>query len=233
MGIQIDYNFIATVFFKILKALPITLQITFVAMLVGLLIGMVVAIIRLYKIKGFCRIAQFYVSFIRGTPLLLQLFLIYYTIPMIFDYIAIKNGWNFRSNQIPIIVFALITYSINAGAYMSEIIRSGISAVELGQIEAAYSVGMNTFQAMRRVILPQALGISVPMLCSMFINLLKGSSIVFTISIIEITGMAKVSASMNYNFLEAYIACAILYWILCIITEKISLMLEKKVNVYN
>ncbi|WP_461204807.1 amino acid ABC transporter permease [Clostridium sp. DL1XJH146] len=218
---------------KILQALPLTLEITIVAMVVGLLIGIIVATIRLFKVKYLSPIADFYVSFVRGTPLLLQLLLVYYAIPLVFDNLAAKNGWAFRSNQIPIIVFALIAYSINAGAYMSEIIRSGIMAVEPGQLEACHSVGMTTPQALKRIILPQALGISIPMLCSMLIELLKGSSIAFTISLVEITGMAKASATKNYNFLEAYIACAIMYWMLCILIEKASVVLEKKVNIYN
>lgn len=233
MGISINYAFIGEVFFTILKALPVTLEITVISMVIGLAIGILAASVRIFKVKGLNKLAEFYVSFVRGTPLLLQLLLVYYAAPMIYDNLAIKNGWAFRSNEIPILVFALIAFSINTGAYMSEVIRSGIMAVEKGQFEACYSVGMTTKQTMRRVILPQALGISLPMLTSMLIDLMKGSSIAFTISILEITGMAKASATKNYNFLEAYIACAIIYWLLSMIIEKVSARLEKRVNYYN
>ena len=233
MGITIDFKFIGTVFIAILKALPVTLEITGVSILVGLIIGILTASVRIFKVKGLKQLAEFYVSFTRGTPMLMQLLIVYYAIPQIYDYYAVIYGWTFKSYEIPILVFALIAFSINTGAYMSEVIRSGIMAVEKGQFEACYSVGMTIRQTMTRVVLPQALGISIPMITSMLISLLKGTSIAFTISILEVTGMAKATAATNYNFLEAYLACAILYWGLSMLVERVSEFLEKRVMIYS
>lgn len=230
---KIDFGFIITVFFKALKAVPLTLEVSIIPMLIGLFIGIIVALLRIYKVKVLSSIADFYVSFIRGTPIILQLFVVYYAVPMIWDYFAKRFGWSIHSKSIPIAVFVIIAFSINAGAYMSEIVRAGITAVNIGQIEACYSVGMTLPQAMRRVVLPQALCISTPMLCSMFIDLIKGSSLAFTISLAEITGTARAACATNYKFLEAYIAIAIIYWGMCIIIEGFSALIEHRFNYIN
>jgi L-cystine transport system permease protein len=151
--VGIDTLFILTAFLEIIKALPLTLTVTIVPLLAGLGIGLIIAVIRMYKIKFIHRIAEFYVSFFRGTPILLHIMVIYLGIPMVYDTMADQYGWAFKSNSIPIVVFVIIAFSLNAGAYMSEIIRSGILAVNKGQIEAAYSIGMSSVQTIRRIII--------------------------------------------------------------------------------
>ena len=233
MGIKIDYSFIFSALVQELKVLPLTLTITIVPLMFGLGIGIIIAIIRLRKIPVVDRIAAFYVSFVRGTPLLLHIMLIYFALPMAFDALALKYNWSLHSKDIPIIVFIFVAFSINAGAYMSEIIRSGILSVNYGQVEAAYSVGMTAPQAMRRIVLPQALAVNLPMLCSMFISLLQGSSLAFSISIVEVTGEANIYAAASFKFLEAFIAAAIIYWGMTILVERITSILEKRVQRYN
>lgn len=227
---SIDYGFIATALFEIIKALPLTLAITIVPLLMGLAIGTGIALIRLYKVKGIHKIADFYVSFLRGTPLILHIYLVYFGIPLVVDSLAHKWGWSFQSKSIPLIVFIFIAFSLNSGAYLSEIIRSGIQAVHKGEIEAAYTVGMTTPQAMRRIVLPQAFMISLPNLCNMFVGLLHGSSLAFSISLLELNGKANVVASTNWKFLEAYIAVAMIYWAMTGTVEKIASLLEKRVR---
>ncbi|RTE10240.1 amino acid ABC transporter permease [Paenibacillus whitsoniae] len=216
-----------------LKALPLTLVIAIVPLFTGFIVGGLVAFIRMYRVKYLHRIAQFYVSFFRGTPLLLHIMLVYFAIPMIFDAIAVKNGWSMRSSAIPLILFIFVAFTLNVGAYMSETIRSGILSVSKDQLESAYSVGMTTWQGMRRIVLPQALHVSLPNLLSKFISLLHGSSLAFMISLQEINGTAHIVAMRNWKYLEAYIAAAVIYWILTIIAENISSFLEKRMNVYN
>ncbi|RAW10398.1 amino acid ABC transporter permease [Paenibacillus taichungensis] len=230
---SIDINFIYTSFFQILKALPLTLVITIVPLIAGFGIGLVTALIRIYKVAWIYRIADFYVSFFRGTPMLMHLFLIYYGIPLIIDKLAARYGWAFQSSSIPILVFVLFAFSLTAGAYMSEIIRSGILAVDTGQMEAAYAVGMSTPQALRRIILPQAVGAVLPNLCSMFVGFLHGSTLAFTVSQMDILGKADVVASVSLKFLEAFIAAALIYWGLTVIVERITALLERRVAVYS
>ncbi|MED4452379.1 amino acid ABC transporter permease [Metabacillus fastidiosus] len=228
----IDVPFIFTAFMEIIKALPLTLMITIVPLIIGFGIGLFVAVIRMNKVRYIYRIADFYVSFLRGTPILLHIMIIYLGIPMVYDQLANYYGWGLKSNSIPVVTFIIIAFSLNAGAYMSETIRSGILAVNKGQAEAAYSIGMTQLQTIKRIVFPQAIVAIIPNLCNIFIGFLHASSIAFIISIKELNGAANIIASNNLKFLEAYIAAAIIYWILTIISEQISALLEKQFLVY-
>ncbi|MNP31630.1 L-cystine transport system permease protein TcyM [compost metagenome] len=202
-------------------------------MLCGLAIGIVVALIRRYKVPVLHAVAASYVTFIRGTPMLTHLLLIYFGLPVIIDSLAVQFGWSFRSVSIPMIGFAYISFSITAGAYLSEVIRSGLQAVEKGQLEAAYSIGMTTRQAMSRIVFPQAFAIILPSLSNSTISMLHGSTLVFTVSVVDINAKSQIIASSNWKFFEAYIAAAIIYWAITILIERLSALLEKRINIYN
>lgn len=216
-----------------MHALPLTLFVSIIPLLFGFVIGIAIALIRIYKVRYIHRLAAFYVSFIRGTPLLLHIMLVYFGLPMLFDYLAGLNGWGVQSKSIPLVTFVLIAFSINSGAYMSEAIRSGILSVSHGQMEAAYSVGMTTAQGLKRIVIPQALMSSLPNLLNKFVGLLHGSSLAFTISLEELNGKANIVATSNLKFLEAFIAAALIYWGLTFIAEKITFVLERRLNLYN
>ncbi|MCM3151800.1 amino acid ABC transporter permease [Priestia sp. YIM B13446] len=229
----IDVPFIWTAFVEILKALPLTLLITIGPLLGGLLIGIAVAAVRINSVKIITPIANVYVSFFRGTPAILHIMVIYLGFPLFINKLSSYYGWSFNANSIPIVVFVLIALSFTAGAYMSEIIRSGLLAVEKGQIEAAYAIGMNRFQSMKRIVFPQAFALSLPNLCNIFIGFLHTSSIAFIVSQKELNGAANIVASNNLKFLEAYIAAALIYWMLTMLIEGITALLERKLTVYN
>ncbi|MGG0742476.1 amino acid ABC transporter permease [Priestia megaterium] len=229
----IDVPFIWTAFVEILKALPLTLLITIGPLLGGLLIGIAVAAVRINSVKIITPIANVYVSFFRGTPAILHIMVIYLGFPLFINKLSSYYGWDFNANSIPIVVFVLIALSFTAGAYMSEIIRSGLLAVEKGQIEAAYAIGMNRFQSMKRIVFPQAFALSLPNLCNIFIGFLHTSSIAFIVSQKELNGAANIVASNNLKFLEAYIAAALIYWMLTMLIEGITALLERKLTVYN
>lgn len=207
--------------------------ITVVPLIVGFFIGVGVALVRIYKVKPIYPLFDFYVSFLRGTPIILHVFVIYFGLPMLIDKLSSVFGWGIKTASIPILLFVLIGFSLAAGAYMSEIIRSGILSVDRGQLEAAYSVGMSTPQALVRVVLPQAIGVILPNLCNIFIGFLHTSSLAFTVSQMELLGKASVVASVNLKFLEAYIAAAIIYWGLTFLAERLTAFLEKRVTSYN
>lgn len=230
---KIDLQFIWTALIELLSVVPTTLAITAVSMLCGLAIGIVVALIRRYKVPVLHAVAASYVTFIRGTPMLTHLLLIYFGLPVIIDSLAVQFGWSFRSVSIPMIGFAYISFSITAGAYLSEVIRSGLQAVEKGQLEAAYSIGMTTRQAMSRIVFPQAFAIILPSLSNSTISMLHGSTLVFTVSVVDINAKSQIIASSNWKFFEAYIAAAIIYWAITILIERLSALLEKRINIYN
>lgn len=216
-----------------MKALPTTLAVTIVPLLFGFVIGVAIALIRLYKVKYIHPIASFYVSFLRGTPMILHLLIIFQGLPILYDSLAEHYGWALRSKDLPVIVFVFIAFSITAGAYMSEMIRSGILAVNRGQLEAAYSVGMTTPQAMLRIVFPQAISVSLPNLVNLFVGFLHGSSLAFTVTLMELTGKANIVASEGWNFLEANITVGIIYWALTFIVEQITGFFEKRLNIYS
>ncbi|MED0660974.1 amino acid ABC transporter permease [Bacillus smithii] len=224
----IDIPFIWTALKEIIKALPLTLMLTVIPIIIGFFIGLVVALIRVYEVKGLSAVANGYVSFLRGTPIIMHIMLIYFGLPMLLQAAAPKLA----ISSIPVSVFVLTALSLSAGAYLSEVIRSGIISIPKGQAEAAYSVGMSTFQMMVRIILPQALSQSIPNFTNIFIGFLHTTSIAFIVSEKELTGAAKIVASNNLKFLEAYIAAGIIYWVVTILVESISLLLEKKTTSY-
>ncbi|PKG23306.1 amino acid ABC transporter permease [Niallia nealsonii] len=229
----IDIPFIWTASLEIIKALPLTLLLTVIPLFSGFLIGLLVALIRVYEVKGLSAVANGYVSFFRGTPIIMHIMLIYFGLPLLIDKAADKFGFEAFSQLIPISIFVLIALSLSAGAYLSEAIRSGIVSISNGQMEAAYSVGMSTFQAMIRIVLPQALAQSIPNFTNISIGFLHTTSIAFIVSQKELTAAANIVASTNLKFLEAFIAAGIIYWGLTIFIESFSSLVEKKVKAYN
>ncbi|GGD67318.1 amino acid ABC transporter permease [Paenibacillus nasutitermitis] len=230
---KLDPSFIWTALVGLLSALPTTLYITIVSVVCGFIIGTVIALVRIYKLPVLSPIAASYVTFIRGTPMLTHLLLIYFGLQMIIDSLANQFDWSFRSASIPMIGFAYISFSITASAYMSEVVRSGLLAVNKGQMEAAYSVGMTTPQALRRVLFPQALAASLPNLSNSVIGMLHGSTLAFTVSVVDINAQAQIVASTNWKFSEAYIAAALIFWGLTFLIERATGLIEKRINVYN
>ncbi|MGN7762629.1 amino acid ABC transporter permease [Paenibacillus sp. 22594] len=230
---KLDPSFIWTAFVQMLSAIPTTLYITLVSVVAGFVIGVAVALIRIYKVPLLYPVAVGYVTFIRGTPMLTHLLLIYFGLPVMIDGLAVHFGWAFRSVSIPMIGFAYISFSITAGAYMSEVVRSGLLAVDRGQIEAAYSVGMTTPQALRRIVFPQALAASLPNLSNSVIGMLHGSTLAFTVSVVDINAKAQIVASTNWKFFEAYLAAALIFWGLTLLIERATALIEKRINLYN
>jgi L-cystine transport system permease protein len=215
---------------QLVKKLPLTLEITALALIVGFALGLAVALIRMYRVRVLCRVADAYVSDVRGTPMLLQFYVIYYGLPMLFDLLAERMNWGVRANIIPSFAFIIIAISFNSGAYMSEVIRSGILAVNAGEIEAGYSIGMSTSQVLKRIILPQSLVVSLPNFCNSIIGLLHGTSIASFFSIAEVTCMARVLAGDNWKYFEAYVAAGIIYWGVAVAIEQGMLLLERTVR---
>lgn len=225
---QIDILFIWKAFTEIIKALPLTLLIAFTPILLGLIIGIAVAFIRLNNYKVITPLANFYVSFYRGTPVIMHIFIIYFGLPVLFE-----SGFGISINFVPITIFVIIALMLNAGAYLSEIIRSGILSVSKGQIDAAYSIGMTTFEMLKRIVLPQAFAKSIPNLTNIVIGFLHATSIAFLVSVKELTGVANIVASSNLKFLEAFTAAGIIYWGVSIFIEIIAHLIEKRVTVYS
>lgn len=217
---------------QMLKAVPLTLFIAVFSMLLGLVFGFLLALCRIYKVPVLNQLAAVYVSFIRGTPILVQIYILFYGTPLLVDYLNKELAWNFSADTIHPLGYALTSYTLYTSAYQSEIIRAGLSAIDFGQLEAAYSVGMTTPQALMRIILPQALAVTLPNLGNTFIGLIKGSSLAFAVKVVEIMAVAKIVATDGYRFVEMYFDAALIYWVLCLVFEQLFAKFEKYLRRY-
>lgn len=228
----IDFQFMWDTFFVALSGAPITLLITAVALLVGVPTGFVFSLIRLSGTPVLDRLCRIYISFVRGTPLIVQIFLIYNTMPILVE--RILRGMNSSMSIFDLnpIWYAFVVFSLHTTAILTEVFRSALATVQKGQLEAAHSVGLSTSEAYRRIIIPQALVVALPNMCSATINLIKGTSLGYALSLREITLRAKVAANHGYNYIEAYIDIFLIYLLICSIVEYGFKKYEKRAKAY-
>ncbi len=186
----------------------ISIFIAFGAMIIGITLGVVVAPMRISKNKFLRSIAYVYIEFIRGTPMVLQILIIYLGMPVLYT-----NIFGGRIDLDPILV-GVIAIGINSGAYSAELIRSGIESIDSGQWEAGKSLGLNYRQTMRFIILPQVFRRVIPPFVSEFIMLIKDSSLIFTIGGFELLGRAKVIGARNYDYIGPLVMAACIYLIM-------------------
>lgn len=196
-----------------------SIPLTLISFSLGLMLAIITALVRIEKIKVLYPIFTAYVSAIRGTPLLVQLFIIFYGLPSIGLTI---DPWP----------SAVIGFTLNVGAYASEIIRAAILSIPKGQWEAGYSIGMTYQSVLRRIILPQATRVSIPPLSNTFISLVKDTSLASLILVTEMFRKAQEIAATNYEFMLLYTEAAILYWIICFILSIGQQKLETKLDRY-
>lgn len=227
-----DPAFMISIVPEILSYLPVTLVITALSAAAALVLGFFIALARYFNIRLLSGLCQLYVSFIRGTPTMVQLLLAYYGMPILLKLVNARFGTMLSVNSVPPIVFAVVSLSLNGAAYMSETIRSAMLAVNRGQLEACYSVNMTTSQAMRRIVLPQAFTIALAPLGNSIISMLKETSLVFTISVVEIMTAAKIIGSRSFRFFEVYIVVSAVYWACCIVLERLLTAVEKRARKY-
>lgn len=225
-----DFKFLVDTFFVALSGVPIALIITIISLLIALPLGFLLALTRINQIPVLQRFAQVYVSFIRGTPVIVQIFIVYSSVPLFLTSIFEKYHIDKNVYDINPIWYAFIVFSINTTAIMIEIFRSAISTVSKGQLEAAYSVGLTNVQALRRIIIPQVLVTALPNICTATVNLIKATSLGYAMSLQEITLRAKVAANVGYNYVEAYIDIFLVYLILCSLVEYLFKRYEKRLS---
>jgi polar amino acid transport system permease protein len=211
LAIRYDFDTVWDFLFDpiILKALWETMKISTLAMGLGIVLGVVLAVMRVSKNPVASSTAGLYIWFWRGTPVILQVLMFFFGLKQLIDEDIFRDNWTrFRAG---VIIFAL-----NEAAYMAEIARAGILSVESGQMDAARSLGMTNLQAMRRIILPQAVRVMVPPTGNEFIAILKNTSVLFVIGIVELTNAARIQAARNFKVMELYSVAA--FWYLMVVT---------------
>ncbi|MED0885207.1 amino acid ABC transporter permease [Bacillus mycoides] len=210
------------------EAVFTTIPLTLITFIIGIILATLTALARISGSRILQWIARIYVSIIRGTPLLVQLFIIFYGLPTL-------------NIEVEPYTAAVIGFSLNVGAYASEIIRASILSIPKGQWEAAYTIGMTYPQALKRVILPQALKrvilpqatrVSIPPLSNTFISLVKDTSLASLILVTEMFRKAQEIAAMNYEFLIVYFEAGLIYWVICFLLSIVQQILEKRSERY-
>lgn len=214
-----DFSVVRRDFFAMLEYLPVTLMLTLWAALIGLLLGFLFAVVKIKKIPVLQQIIAFFVSFIRGTPVIVQLYLTYFGIPILIKYINYYQGTNYQITGIQPIIYAIAALGINSSAYNTVTIQSALEAVNKGEIEAAISLGLSGFQRMYRIVIPEAVELALPSIGNTLISLIKGTSLAFTCSVVEMTAAGKIMAGHDYRYFECYVALAVIYWLITVVLE--------------
>jgi cystine transport system permease protein len=196
-----------------------TIPLALASFVLGLLLALLVALMRLSRNPVFSTIARMYISVIRGTPLLVQLFVIFYGLPSIGITIS---PWP----------SAIIAFSLNVGGYAAEVIRAAILSVPKGQWEAGHTIGMSRQQSLVRIILPQAARVSVPPLSNTFISLVKDTSLASLILVTELFRQAQQVAAFSQEFMLLYLEAAVIYWVVCLVLAGGQSVLEKRLDRY-
>ncbi len=194
-----------------------TIPLTLISFAVGLVLALLVALARLSRRRVVSGLARAYVSVIRGTPLLVQLFIIFYALPSLGIVID-----PFPS--------AVVAFSLNVGGYAAEIIRAAILSVPKGQWEAAATIGLDHTLTLRRVVLPQAVRVAVPPLSNTFISLVKDTSLASTIMVTELLRKAQEIAAPTYEFMALYSLAAVIYWLICLVLSSAQARLERRLD---
>jgi amino acid ABC transporter membrane protein, PAAT family (TC 3.A.1.3.-) len=215
-----DFEYMVSLFPLLLSYLGITMEMAFLGLLFSLALAVAIALIRVFRVPGLNGLAQIFISFFRGTPLLVQLFLLYYGLPQVIPSLVGMDAFT----------AAVIGISLHFSAYMAESIRAAILGVDRSQMEASLAIGMTTRQAMQRIILPQAVRIALPSLMNYFIDMIKATSLAFTLGVTEIMAQAQMEASSSFKFFEAYLAVALIYWAIVVALTRVQYWAEAHLN---
>lgn len=210
-----------------LTYLPNTLKLVFIPLIIGVLLGTVVALLRVYKVPVINKLLAVFVTIYQGIPIVVALMLYNLIFMLKFNDITKALHINKTVSDVDNIWVGIFALTITAICSISESIRGALLSVDKGQDEAGYSVGLTKVQTIRRIILPQMIPIAIPMLINNVVGLIKASSVVMAIGIIEIVAGSIIPSSRTYSFFEGYVAAAVIYWVFTIIIEYLADILKK------
>lgn len=223
-----DLDYIAKTFLETLKGVPTTLIIMIVAMVLSFGPALFLALGQIYKVKGVRTFSLVYLAFIRATPPILLILFFYSLFPSLLNQFLKSIGSNVDIFKLNPIYYAFIIYSLMTTGSLSEILRSAILTVDKGQLEAAQAIGLSNSQAYVRILFPQALRSALPNLANLVINIVKGTSLVFVMTIKDITAIARVEASYGYQYFESYFVIFLQYILICGLIQWVFSLLEKR-----
>ena len=223
-----DLDYIAKTFLETLKGVPTTLIIMIVAMVLSFVPALFLALGQIYKVKGVRTFSLVYLAFIRATPPILLILFFYSLFPSLLNQFLKSIGSDVDIFKLNPIYYAFVIYSLMTTGSLSEILRSAILTVDKGQLEAAQAIGLSNSQAYVRILFPQALRSALPNLANLVINIVKGTSLVFVMTIKDITAIARVEASYGYQYFESYFVIFLQYILICGLIQWGFSILEKR-----
>jgi putative amino-acid transport system permease protein len=215
-----DLGYMLSLFPILLKYLEVTLGMALIGAIFALALAVSLTAIRIFKVPGLNSIVVVFISFFRGTPLLVQLFLLYYGLPQIFPLMVGIDAFS----------CAVLGLSLHFSSYMSESLRAAINSVAKNQWEAGLAFGLSRLQTLKRIIFPQALRTALPSLMNYFIDMLKSTSLAFSLGVAEIMAKAQMEAAGSFKYFEAFLAVALIYWALVAIFTQLQHLLEKHLS---
>lgn len=226
-----DFETAVEAFAFILKHLPLTLFLPAVTLLIGIVLGSIVAIVRLRSNKLVNAILAIVVSFFRSVPAILQVFIMYYSLPyLIAPILSVVTGSVVKPFDVSPYWTAYIFFIIYQTAYQSENIRGALLSVDKGQMEAALAAGLSYYQAYKRIILPQAFAVAMPSFFTYYLHGIKSLALLFTIKIVDIFAAADIFAALYSRRTEPYVADAIIYWLLCVVLTFVFNSWERRLS---
>ena len=215
----IDFQLILDNFWFVFSGLPYTLGIALTSFLTGLVLGFFISRARMSDTSILSSLARFYISIMRGVPMIVVLFVLYFGLP-------------FYGVELPALFCSYIAFSLVSAAYISEIFRASIQAVDKGQREAARALGLKEWTIISKVILPQAIRIAIPPLGNVILDMIKSTSLMAMITVQDIFQNAKIVGGRELDYMSMYVLVAFIYWLLCYGFEIIQSRLEKGLSIY-
>lgn len=230
---ELDYGFMIETFYKIWDGIGVTLGLTALSLLIALPISFYMAVIRLRGHKLGTGITRFYISFVRGTPLVLQILLMYSLLPSFLNFALKSMGSSFNIfESVNPFWYAVIVFSLNTIALLAEVFRSALMSIDKGQMEAGVSIGLTEWQTYCQIIIPQAMVVALPAVSNITVNLIKGTSLAFLMTVKDVLAIGKIAASYGYNYIEAYLDVFVVYIIVCTIVQLVYRIAEKRIGAF-
>lgn len=217
---ELDYPFMAQTFIDIWSGIGVTLGLTVLSLLLAALPAFYMAVLRIRGHRMGSRLVQAYVSFVRGTPMVLQILLLYSLLPSFLNMAVKAAGWNIDVFEaVDPFWYAVVIFTLNTIALLTEVFRSALLSISRGQMEAGLAMGLTERQTYRHVIVPQAMVVALPAVCNITVNLIKGTSLAFLMTVKDVMAIGKIAASFGYNYIEAYLDVFLVYIIICTIVQ--------------
>lgn len=225
---MIDWSFVAAAFPQVLASVPVTLALVFSAIPIGWALGMLIALVKGAHVPVLYQISVVFVSFMRSVPMVVILFVAYYSVPLVIQGYLSSIGLVADVSAVPPAAYAIVAFALDQAAYSSEVFRSAILAVDRGQLEAAESVGMTRTVAYARVVLPQAFASALPNLNGLFVGLVQGSSLAYFVGVYEVMATSTLLATSSYAYIESYLMASVVYEVLSFVFNRVFRAIERR-----